>query len=99
MQLILVLCAATGLGWFIGSRPVLGRRLARSGHTVMLVAIALLLFAMGYSLGSRPDIIAQAGRLGVEAMSLALAGASGAVVSVWLSRRWSNARNTGQGQM
>lgn len=98
MQLILVLCTATGLGWFIGSRP-LGRRLARSGHTVMLVAIALLLFAMGYSLGSRPDIIAQAGRLGVEAVSLAFAGAFGAVVSVWLSRRWRNARNSRQVRM
>lgn len=88
MVLLLVLTAATGLGWLIGSRPGLGKRLARTGHPVMMVAIALLLFAMGFSLGSNSEVMNQLGKLGLEAASLALAGGTGAVGLVMLCRRW-----------
>jgi hypothetical protein len=54
----------------------------------MLVAIALLLFGMGFSLGSTQSIVSQIGRLGVQALSLAISGALGAIFAVRVARHF-----------
>jgi hypothetical protein len=93
MTLILLLACATGLGWWLGSRPALGKTAFRVARPVMLGALGLLLFSMGLSLGSRPELVAGIGMLGLKALITAWSGAAGAILAVWLTRRALRIRN------
>jgi uncharacterized membrane protein YbjE (DUF340 family) len=93
---LLILAGSLALGWFIGSRKAFGVRARRFAHPIMLVALGLLLFGMGVSLGSRPEIVANLHTIGVQAVSISLAGAVGAVGAVAILRRIWRVRNGGK---
>jgi hypothetical protein len=94
-MLLFVLAGSLALGWFIGSRNAFEVRARRFAHPIMLGALGLLLFGMGVSLGSRPDVVANLHTIGVQAISISLAGAIGAVSAVAILRRIWRVRNGG----
>lgn len=87
MNLLVFLVLATAFGWWIGGRDFVAPTARRHGHTVMLGTIGVLLFCMGLSLGMNPNVVSQMETLGLKALSLSLAGASGATASVAVVRR------------
>ena len=98
MTLLGILAASLALGWFIGSRRSFGNRAAKLAPPVMLGALGLLLFVMGLSLGSRPELVRNLHTIGLQALTISLGGAVGAVAAVAVVRRLWRARNNNNGK-
>lgn len=74
---ILVMLTGMGLGFALkAGRFVFVRH-------IITVLIWVLLFLLGIEVGCNPRVIGGLGRLGVEALVLALAGVLGSVVLAW----------------
>ncbi len=97
MNLLLILAGSLALGWFIGSRRAFGTGAMRAARPVMLVALGLLLFGMGLSLGSRPELVRNLHTIGLQAITISLSGAVGAVLAVAVVKRLWRSRGSNGG--
>jgi uncharacterized transporter YbjL len=93
MILLAVLAGSLALGWFLGSRRMFKNRITKTARIVMFAALGMILFVMGLSLGSRPEIVSNLHTIGLQALTISLGGAFGAVFTVAAVRRLWRARN------
>jgi uncharacterized membrane protein YbjE (DUF340 family) len=60
-------------------------------HGLILTLIWLLLFLLGLEVGANETVVRQFGKLGFEALVLAMGGTFGSVIAAWLL--WLGVRN------
>ena len=77
---IVIACMLTG----IAMGYLLRRYKIRFIHRFVLTLIWLLLFLLGLEVGANEMVIRQFGKLGYEALLLAVAGTLGSVIMAWM---------------